>query len=558
MFLTNKKSLIHLDFYGFKTYSKLISYLNIFSEYVKYTFNQISTYSRSKLHVIKTYIKRYETINLNNYLNNNNIFNTLLTSIQLTTNTTKTHTHKYTKNLFFHLIYLNILYKLNIINIFNNKQYLTYIFKVLNTKAITIVNKNSFVDISKDISYLAHNCNKEILKELSIKKNLIYVHTYLNKNILNIIKYDLFKTIKKNNIRYIVYIINNIYNVNLYLYSFSVLYNFITTKHYNSKCNTYTNLYVKSINKNILYNFIKYFLTLNNASSTNNTIIYTFYNIINKFIFGQASLTKKITTHLLNFNYTNTVKPIGSFLLCGPSGTGKTEIVKLVTDYLYKSSTNLLQFDMSEYKESHSVAKLIGSPPGYVGHEEGGNLINKVNSVNSPVILFDEIEKADKHIFSIFLQILDEGILTDSKGNSCKFNKSLIFFTSNLGSKLFTSLNKNEQFSTKYYDKVRKDINANFKLEFINRLNDILIFNPLSSICLYNIFDKHIYNEGYNQNIMASTAVKSMLSYLSYSPARGSRFFVNNINKIINNLNLIKKNKLFTNTNNFIKYILLK
>ena len=129
-------------------------------------------------------------------------------------------------------------------------------------------------------------------------------------------------------------------------------------------------------------------------------------------------------------------KPIASFLFCGPTGVGKTQLTKVLTEYLFGSQQSLLRFDMSEYMEKHTVAKLIGSPPGYVGYEEGGLLTDAVRKRPYSVILFDEVEKAHGDVYNLLLQLLDDGILTDSKGKRVYFNNTIVILTSNIGSQV--------------------------------------------------------------------------------------------------------------------------
>lgn len=179
-------------------------------------------------------------------------------------------------------------------------------------------------------------------------------------------------------------------------------------------------------------------------------------------------------------------KPIGSFLFLGPTGVGKTEIAKSLANQLFDSEKHMIRFDMSEYMESHSVSKLIGSPPGYVGYDEGGKLTEAVFRNPYSIILFDEIEKAHKDIFNILLQILDDGRLTDSKGRVVDFKNTIIILTSNIGSEHILE-NKNN-----YYDLVMKDIHNYFRPEFINRLDEIIMFNSLSKEIIYRILDKQI------------------------------------------------------------------
>ena len=180
-------------------------------------------------------------------------------------------------------------------------------------------------------------------------------------------------------------------------------------------------------------------------------------------------------------------KPIGSFIFMGPTGVGKTELARTLAEFLFNDEKALIRVDMSEYMEKYSVSKLIGSPPGYVGHEEGGHLTDMVRHRPYSVLLFDEIEKAHPEVFNILLQVLDNGRLTDSKGKTVNFKNTLIILTSNIGSEFF---NRYEQMGfvsgigTPEVDhlkvKMMESLKNHFRPEFLNRLDDIVIFNPLS------------------------------------------------------------------------------
>ncbi len=176
-------------------------------------------------------------------------------------------------------------------------------------------------------------------------------------------------------------------------------------------------------------------------------------------------------------------RPIGSFLFLGPTGVGKTEVAKALADTLFDSENQIIRLDMSEYMESHTVSKLIGSPPGYVGYDEGGRLTEAVKRKPYSIILFDEIEKAHPDVFNILLQILDDGRLTDSKGKTIDFKNTIIILTSNLGSELLLNNQK---------EKVMELVKKTFKPEFLNRLDEIIMFNPLSKDIQVKIVEKQL------------------------------------------------------------------
>ena len=179
-------------------------------------------------------------------------------------------------------------------------------------------------------------------------------------------------------------------------------------------------------------------------------------------------------------------RPIGSFIFLGPTGVGKTEVAKSLAYELFDDERHMIRIDMSEYMESHSVARLIGSPPGYVGYDDGGQLTEAVRRNPYSIVLFDEIEKAHKDVFNILLQILDDGRITDSQGRTVDFKNTIIIMTSNLGSEYILENNSNSQ------KLVLNELKNTFRPEFINHIDEIIIFNSLSKEIVYDILNKII------------------------------------------------------------------
>lgn len=216
--------------------------------------------------------------------------------------------------------------------------------------------------------------------------------------------------------------------------------------------------------------------------------------ILHKRVVGQNHAIKSILDAIYESRSGLNKKgqPIGSFFFLGPTGTGKTELAKSLAEFLFNDETSILRFDMSEYKEEHSVALLYGAPPGYVGYEEGGLLVNQIRQHPYSVVLFDEIEKAHRSVFDLFLQILDEGKLHDRLGRVGDFSNALIIFTSNIGSDyIFKSFGEGKVPS---HDQMLEVMQGQFRPEFLARLTEIVPFSPITSEMIDRIFDIHIQN----------------------------------------------------------------
>ena len=228
-------------------------------------------------------------------------------------------------------------------------------------------------------------------------------------------------------------------------------------------------------------------------------------------------------------------KPLASFLFLGPTGVGKTELSKALSNILFDDENALIRIDMSEYMEQHAVAKLIGAPPGYVGHDEGGQLTEAVRRKPYSVILFDEIEKAHPEVFNILLQLLDDGRLTDSKGRTVNFKNTVVILTSNLGSNIlqeFAEKNANKESDPKAKKKrdeeVFKILQSRFRPEFLNRIDEIIIFDPLTEKEMREILDiqlNKIFTRLSEQKITlrVTDAAKALLAKKGYDPAFGAR-----------------------------------
>ncbi len=215
-------------------------------------------------------------------------------------------------------------------------------------------------------------------------------------------------------------------------------------------------------------------------------------NILKKRVIGQDEAVKAVSDAVLRARagLKDLNRPIGSFIFLGPTGVGKTQLAKTLAVALFDSEENLIRIDMSEYMEKHSVAKLIGAPPGYVGYEEGGQLTEAVRRKPYSVILFDEIEKAHPDVFNLLLQLLDDGRLTDSQGRTVNFKNAVIIMTSNIGSDiLLESITENGEISETVRNMVMDSLKNYFRPEFLNRVDDIVLFKPLGRKEIYGIID---------------------------------------------------------------------
>jgi len=219
-------------------------------------------------------------------------------------------------------------------------------------------------------------------------------------------------------------------------------------------------------------------------------------------------------------------RPTGSFLFLGPTGVGKTELAKALAGFLFDDERAMIRIDMSEYSEKHSVARLVGAPPGYIGYEQGGQLTEAVRRRPYCVILLDEVEKADPEIFNVLLQVLDDGRLTDGQGRTVDFRNTILILTSNLGSQFIADPSSGSEAAKR--DAVMAAVRAAFKPEFLNRLDDVIVFDALSPAELAQIVDLQLSQlaarlTGRRLTLTVTSAAREWLSLTGFDPVYGAR-----------------------------------
>ena len=254
-------------------------------------------------------------------------------------------------------------------------------------------------------------------------------------------------------------------------------------------------------------------------------------NELHKRVVGQDEGVRLVTDAILRSKagIKDPTKPIGSFLFLGPTGVGKTELAKTLAATLFDDEQNMVRIDMSEYMEKYSVSRLIGAPPGYVGYEEGGQLTEAVRRKPYSVVLFDEIEKAHPDVFNVLLQVLDDGRVTDSQGRTVDFKNTILIMTSNIGSPyLLEGIDENGNIKEEAQNLVMNDLRGHFRPEFLNRLDEIIMFKPLTKDNIGNIVDlmvKELDNRLADQelSLRLTDAAKDMVVEKGYDPVYGAR-----------------------------------
>jgi ATP-dependent Clp protease ATP-binding subunit ClpB len=266
--------------------------------------------------------------------------------------------------------------------------------------------------------------------------------------------------------------------------------------------------------------------------------------ILHKKVIGQDDSVRLVSNSIrrARAGLQDPSRPIGSFMFLGPTGVGKTQLARSLAEFLFDDEQSMIRIDMSEYMEKHSVARLIGAPPGYVGYDDGGYLTEHVRRKPFSVVLFDEIEKAHSDVFNIFLQILDEGRLTDGQGKTVDFRNTLVLMTSNIGSKFIEEAGLEaameeskgqarevwERQYEKVQDSVRQELRNHFRPEFLNRIDDIVLFKNLTREQIKDIVEvqlkdlrKHLAER--NMSLELSDKVKEILADKGYDPVFGAR-----------------------------------
>lgn len=253
--------------------------------------------------------------------------------------------------------------------------------------------------------------------------------------------------------------------------------------------------------------------------------------ILHERVVGQDEAVELVTESIIRSKagIKDPSKPIGSFLFLGPTGVGKTELAKALAESLFDNEQNIVRIDMSEYMEKHSVARLIGAPPGYVGYEEGGQLTEAVRRKPYSVVLFDEIEKAHPDVFNILLQVLDDGRITDSKGKTVDFKNTILIMTSNIGSSyLLEGIDEDGNIKPEAQDMVMNDLKNHFRPEFLNRLDETIMFKPLTKANITNIIDLLVKDlnrrlADKELSVELTSAAKNYVADHGYEPMYGVR-----------------------------------
>ena len=253
--------------------------------------------------------------------------------------------------------------------------------------------------------------------------------------------------------------------------------------------------------------------------------------VLHKRVIGQDEAVQKVSEAILRSRagIQDPNRPIGSFLFMGPTGVGKTELAKALAQALFDDEKNIVRIDMTEYMEKHSVSRLIGAPPGYVGYEEGGQLTEAIRRKPYSVVLFDEVEKAHPDVFNILLQVLDDGRITDSQGRTVDFKNTIIILTSNLGSEyILEGIDENNEITPEARAQVDKLLKTHFRPEFLNRLDEIVFYKPLSKKEIYPIIDLMLDGlrkrlEDKQLELEVTDEAKEFIAKEGYDPIYGAR-----------------------------------